>query len=53
MKNLPASCHDCAEYGSEFCDDCIKEITESLPKEDRIVFNEVIRNIKGSHDEIK
>lgn len=45
MNELPESCIDCAEYGSEFCDDCMKELMENVPEKDRIIFSKALRQI--------
>lgn len=51
MNKLPDVCKDCAEYGSDFCNDCINEIAKDLPEPDKIVFSKVIRNIARMTDE--
>lgn len=27
-------CHDCAEYGGHFCDECLKEISKMKERDD-------------------
>lgn len=51
MKSLPDVCKDCAEYGSDFCDDCIREVTKDMPETERVVFNKAIRNMAKKHYE--
>jgi hypothetical protein len=51
MKKLPDSCNDCAEYGSDFCNDCLGELFTDLPEEDREILNKVIRNLAGMINE--
>ncbi len=48
MTKLPDVCKDCAEYGSEFCDDCITEITKDMPEPDKIVFSKALKNMAKS-----
>lgn len=45
MEKLPEVCRDCAEYGSDFCDECLSEINKNLSQEDRLVLNHALRNI--------
>ena len=45
---LPKSCEDCAEYGSEFCEDCLEEITQDLPPEDKHKLSKALINIGKS-----
>lgn len=48
MTKLPESCKDCAEYGSKFCDDCLKEISRNLPEVDKITLSQALKNIAKS-----
>ena len=48
MTKLPESCKDCAEYGSEFCDDCLEEISRDLPEPDKITLSRALKNIAKS-----
>lgn len=48
MTKLPDSCRDCAEYGSEFCDDCLKELTQDLPDSDKVTLSQALKNIAKS-----
>ncbi len=52
MNKLPDVCKECAEYGSDFCDDCIREVTKDMPAEDKIIFNQAIRNIAKANHEV-
>lgn len=45
MDQLPESCKDCAEYGSDFCNDCLEELSKNLPEPDKIVLSKVLKNI--------
>ena len=45
MKKIPDVCRDCAEYGSDFCNDCMEELMKDVPEEDRIVFSKALRQI--------
>ena len=45
MNNLPDACKDCAEYGSEFCDECLAEMSKDLPEPDKIMLNRALKNI--------
>lgn len=45
MDKLPETCKDCAEYGSDFCDDCMEELMENVPEQDRVVFSQALREI--------
>lgn len=45
MDKLPDVCKDCAEYGSDFCDDCMEELMENVPEQDRVVFSQALREI--------
>lgn len=47
IKKLPDVCKDCAEYGSDFCKECLDELTKELTKEEKFVLNKAIRNIAG------
>ena len=51
MDKLPEVCKDCAEYGSDFCQDCLDEITENLSSEEKIVLSEALRKIAGGNIE--
>jgi hypothetical protein len=48
MTELPESCKHCAEYGSEFCDDCLEEISRDLPAPDKITLSRALKNIAKS-----
>lgn len=48
MTKLPDVCKDCAEYGSDFCDDCITELTKDLPEPEKIVFSKALKNMAKS-----
>jgi hypothetical protein len=45
MDKLPDVCKDCAEYGSDFCQDCLDEITEKLSPQEKIVLSEALKKI--------
>lgn len=32
-------CHDCAEYGGQFCDECLQEIKNMKKKEELLAFD--------------
>lgn len=32
ITNYPDNCKDCSEYGSDFCDECLKEMKKELKK---------------------
>jgi len=51
MNKLPDSCKDCAEFGSDFCNDCLDEMFTELPEEDRVILSNVIRNLARMKDE--
>lgn len=53
MDKLPQVCKDCAEYGSDFCNDCLDEITQNLSPEEKIKLNKVIQNLaKLTHEDL-
>ena len=52
MDKLPDVCRDCAEYGSDFCQDCLDELTENLSLQEKIVFSEAIKKIARASAEI-
>jgi hypothetical protein len=45
MNKLPDVCKDCAEYGSEFCNDCLDEINQNLSTEDKVLLSRALQNI--------
>jgi hypothetical protein len=45
MKELPEVCKDCAEYGSDFCKDCLDELSQNLNTEEKILLNTALKNI--------
>lgn len=45
MKQLPEYCHECAEYGSEFCQECLDELAAELNPDDCVKLSQVIKNI--------
>ena len=52
MHKLPDVCKDCAEFGSEFCDECMEEMMKDVSPEERVTFSKVIRQIaKKESDE--
>lgn len=52
MDKLPESCKDCAEYGSDFCQDCLDEITENLNPSEKIVLSEALKRIARANEEV-
>lgn len=36
-------CHDCAEYGGHFCDDCIEEIQKMKKEQDLLEYTKGTR----------
>ena len=52
MNKLPDVCKDCAEYGSDFCQDCLDEITENLTPSEKIVLSEALKRIARANAEI-
>ena len=52
MDKLPDACRDCAEYGSDFCQDCLDELTENLSPQEKIVLSEAIKKIARANAEI-
>jgi hypothetical protein len=52
MQKLPDSCKDCAEYGSDFCQDCLDEISENLTSQEKIVLSKALRKIARANEEI-
>lgn len=36
-------CHDCAEYGGQFCDECLREIKNMKKKEDPLEYTKGTR----------
>ena len=52
MQKLPDSCKDCAEYGSDFCQDCLDEISENLNSQEKIVLSKALRKIARADEEI-
>ncbi len=51
MKKLPDACKDCAEYGSDFCNDCLEELSKDLPEPDKIILSKVLKNIAKLQNE--
>ena len=51
MNKLPDVCKDCAEYGSDFCQDCLNELTENLTPQEKIVLSKALRNIARADEE--
>ena len=51
MNKLPDVCKDCAEYGSEFCQDCLDELTENLTPQEKIVLSEALKRIARANEE--
>ena len=51
MDKLPDVCKDCAEYGSDFCQDCLNELTENLTSQEKIVLSKALRNIARANDQ--
>lgn len=51
MNKLPDVCKDCAEYGSDFCQDCLDEITENLTPKEKIVLSEALKRIARANEE--
>lgn len=45
---LPKACDDCAEYGSEFCEECMEELTKDMPEPNRIKFSKILRNLANA-----
>ena len=45
MNKLPDVCKDCAEYGSDFCKDCLDELNQNLNTEEKILLNTALKNI--------
>jgi hypothetical protein len=45
MNKLPEVCKDCAEYGSDFCHDCLEELNQNLTDEEKVQLNTVIQNL--------
>jgi len=45
MQKLPDTCKDCAEFGSDFCNDCMEELMENVAPEDRVTFSKALRQI--------
>jgi hypothetical protein len=45
MNKLPDVCKDCAEYGSDFCKDCLDELNQNLNPEEKILLNTALKNI--------
>lgn len=53
MDKLPQVCKDCAEYGSDFCHDCLDELNQNLSLEEKIKLNKVIQNLaKLTHEAV-
>ncbi len=48
MNKLPQVCKDCAEYGSEFCNDCLDEINQNLSIEDKVLLSRALQNIANA-----
>ena len=53
MDKLPDACRDCAEYGSDFCQDCLDEITENLSTDEKQNFDHSINAVKELFDAAK
>lgn len=34
-------CHDCAEYGSDFCDECLEELKKTTEHHGKVVNNPI------------
>lgn len=45
MDKLPEVCKECAEYGSDFCEECLDELTKNMPDDDKLKFNKVLQNL--------
>jgi hypothetical protein len=50
MDKLPDVCKDCAEYGSDFCQDCLDELTENLSPQEKIVLSEALKKIARANE---
>lgn len=48
MNQLPKTCKECAEYGSEFCDDCLQELSKELPEHEKITLSRALKRIAKS-----
>jgi hypothetical protein len=48
VENLPKVCKDCAEYGSEFCHDCLEELSSNLSEPEKITLSRALQNIAKS-----
>lgn len=45
MNKLPQVCKDCAEYGSDFCNDCLDELNKNLTQEEKAQLDKALQNI--------
>jgi hypothetical protein len=50
MDKLPDVCKDCAEYGSEFCQDCLDELAENLTAQEKIVLSQALKRIARAQE---
>lgn len=50
MQKLPDVCKDCAEYGSNFCEECMEEMMKGVTPEERVTFSKALRNIAKALD---
>jgi len=50
MQKLPDVCKDCAEYGSDFCNDCMEEMMKTVSPDERVTFSKALRNIAKGLD---
>jgi hypothetical protein len=53
MNKLPDVCKDCAEYGSEFCNDCLDELSNNLSQEEKNQLGKALLNIAKLVDDQK
>ena len=53
MDKLPDVCKDCAEYGSDFCNDCLDEISKNLSAAEQVLLSQALQNILKRTDEKK
>lgn len=53
MNKLPQVCKDCAEYGSDFCNDCLDELNKNLTQEEKAQLGKALLNIAKLVDDQK
>lgn len=53
VKDIPDVCKDCAEYGSDFCDECLEELQEGLTEDQKTQLNKALVGLARAISERK